>query len=159
MFPVSREKYNAAVAERDLFQDQFAAAKKELDEANASLAAAVTREGDLSLQVQQLTEQVNPDQLQRIENLTQQLTEANTSIANLEKDVETRTTELSQANERITELEQTVATLKGSAVDPPSKAITENDATESDPLAIVRFFQENADNTDACVAKLRELGL
>lgn len=158
-FPVSREKYNAAVAERDLLQDQFDAAQKELEEANASLTAAATRESDLSLEVQQLTEKVNPDQLQQIEDLTQQLTDANNSISNLEKDVETRTGELAKANERIAELEQTVKTLKESAVDPSSKAVTDNDATETDPYAEVKFFQENADDVDACVAKLRELGL
>ena len=158
-FPVSREKYNAAVAERDLLQDQFAAAQKELEEAKASLTAAATRESDLSLEVQQLTEMVNPDQQKRIEDLTQQLTDANNSISNLEKDVETRTTELANANERITELEQTVKTIKESAVDSSAQAIVDNDSIETDPYAAVKFFQENADDTDACVAKLRELGL
>jgi len=159
MFPVSREKYNAAIAERDLLQDQLSAAQKELDEANASFAAVTTRASDLSLEVQQLESQLENSQQSEVERLNNLLSEAKITIKNHETDLNTRTNELAQANERILELEQTVATLKNTAVDPPAKAITDNDATQTDHAAIVQFFATHADDTDACIAKLRELGL
>lgn len=160
MFPVSREKYNAAIAERDEIKDLLEATRAQLEEANASLDGATTRANDLSLEVQQLISLLDSDVNQvKINELTRQLADSNSQIQTINSELSTRNNELAQANERISELEQTVTTLKNTAVDPPAKAVTDNDAITSDHLSIVQFFQIHADDTDACVAKLRELGL
>lgn len=158
MFPVSREKYNAAIAEVASLKNLLELKVAEVEQQLQMLALANTRTDDLNLEVQQLHSLLDSDKSQtQINELTQELTDANLSILNLEENLDTRNKELSTANTRITELETAVQTIKTSAVDPSKKAVTQNDSSASDSFD-VKFFEDNADDTAACLTRLKELG-
>lgn len=61
MFPVSREKYNAAIAERDEIKDLLEATRAQLDEVTTSLSTANARIDELTLEVESI--KANPESI------------------------------------------------------------------------------------------------
>jgi chromosome segregation ATPase len=151
MLPVSREKYNAVVAERDRLLTEMEELRSRINAFEDIDPEVISRANDLATALETVQSQLGQANVTIAGHLAS-LEAANSRISTLEG-------ELQAANTRVEELEQTVVTLNGTAVEDTSRAITESDALDTDPMAFVDFFRQHADDTDACIHRLRELGL
>ena len=147
IFPVSKEKYNALLAQKEALDAQVADLTAQLAQLQADLDQA-SRANDHSEEAR----------------LFAQLEAANTSIDDLTSLIAQHTQTITLLNAKITasaariaELQTTINNLNESAVEATAIAAAATDSNEDENPAA--FFDSNIENMSACVHKIREYGL
>lgn len=146
--PVSREKYEQAIQERDEALQQVADLVADNERLTAQLESlhnsdAEQRASDLQTENQRLT-----DELAQAANQAQ---ERSDQIAGLN-------TNLDQANSRIAVLEQTVTRLNTEAAVDGARATSETDEPGDPSVSLNEYMKQNQDDTMVCIQRLREEG-
>ncbi len=146
--PVSREKYETAIQERDDALQQVA----DLVADNERLTAQLE-----SLQNSDAEQRVSDLQTEN-QRLTNELAQAATQAQERTDEIAGLNTSLDQANTRIADLEQTVERLNQEGVVPPARATSQGDNSGDPSTSLNEYMRQNEDDTMACLQRLKEEG-
>jgi chromosome segregation ATPase len=146
--PVSREKYEIVIQERDDALNQLAALVADNERLTAQLE---------SLQNSDVEQRVS-DLLSENQRLTDELAQAATLAQERTDEIAGLNTSLDQSNTRITDLEQTVKRLNQEGVVPPARATSQSDSAGDPSTSLNEYMRQNEDDTMACIQRLKEEG-
>jgi chromosome segregation ATPase len=156
--PVSAAKHQAVVEERDTLKADLEAREQEITTLQGQLSELSANYADLEKERDAALEQGDST------DLTQQLADSNAQIKDLTSQVQALGSQLAaseenltKANTQITELQAEVTRLGGKPGEEPAEVTTQGDDTGSQP-DLISFMSNNADNTEACIDRLRAEG-
>ena len=146
--PVSREKYEQMVQERDTALKQVTQLVTENERLTTELESlqnsdAEQRAGDLRGENERLVSEL-AQAAQNAQSHSDQTAELNTQLV--------------ESNTRITDLEQTVERLNQEGAAQTAQATSSNDGTQTPTESLNQFMHKNQDDTMACIQRLRQEG-